>query len=633
MMKKYTLFAVMASLACATACQKENLNPSSTSVDINVSAALDELTDSKTYLGSGNTVLWGKNEQMFLSVVNEGTLIGYARSTETSAFDGQAQATFAFSVSLPQKSSYTYAGLYPASAMAPGQSDMTQCSVVLPAQQASDGGYDPAAYLMVAKPETFASAQTSWQASFRRATALNKLTLKGLKAGVVKVTITAAGKYLSGSRTVNLMTGYSNALPSGQSAVTVTFPAAQAAGQLDVWFTSWGADLASGAKLTVVAESATYSWTREISAGSNGIHFYEGCLNILSVDMSSAQEQALTPQYTKYTGTSFVPGIANVAVVEGIFIPSSDDIKIQLQGGSIEALSADFKYVDTDKVYFATHVDRIGQTVKYWLVRDGVNYELTDFLPVVAPTVAQGYIPDAKFLAALKKDRQWGADLAGFGAASAFDVCGIVDLAKAAAIACGNNQIQVTGDGFASIEGIELFSGLGSLAWDMPIIRMWGNGELLKADLSNFAGYVCFDFSSCGKLKEVIAGPNMGGFSNLSNCTSLEKIDISRSKYVTNLQFNTNVPALKLLDIRYQSGGFDMKRAGYIDLRGLQSVSDYSQLTIRILQSFFDEGMAGTLQDQDRAWTNGVYYAYDHGATVEVYEDGNINNKVATHKK
>ena len=347
---------------------------------------------------------------------------------------------------------------------------------------------------------------------------------------------------------------------------------------------------------------------------------------------------APTPEYTyeKYTGTTCYPGqsTALAIVINGTF--KNDDVPyISIDGADKVAIGADAVSYDANahKLYIFSKREFIGHKVQYSFLRSGTFYELTNNIDVIAPAVSQGYIPDDKFLAALKKGRQWGADLAGFGAASAIDEFDMVDLTKAAAITCGNNEIQVTGDGFASIEGIELFSGLGALAWDMPIIRMWGNGELLKADLSNFAGYVCFDFSSCGKLKEVIAGPNMGGFSNLSNCTSLEKIDISRSKYVTNLQFNTNVPALKLLDIRYQSGGFDMKRAGYIDLRGLQSVSDYSQLTIRILQSFFDEGMAGTLQDQDRAWTNGVYYAYDHGATVEVYEDGNINNKVATYKK
>lgn len=486
---------------------------------------------------------------------------------------------------------------------------------------------------MVAKPETFDNIQNNWQASFRRATALNKLTLKGLKSGVTQVSIAATGKNLSGPRTIDLTTGYSNVLPSEQSAVTVSFPSVQAAGQLDVWFTSWGVDIAEGETITIVAKTNSRSYSREVTANGNGIHFYEGCLNTLTVDMSSATEKALVPEFIKFSGSSFIPGIANCSYVEGAFDPSVDDVKIQVQGGEIEALSTDFKLVESDKVYFATHIDRIGQTVKYWLVRDGANYELTDFLPVVAPTVGQGYVPDPIFRASLKKNRAWGSDGAGFGAASVFDVCGVVDLDKAAALTCGDGEIQVSGEGFVSVAGLELFDGLGSLAWDMPIIRMWGNGSLTQVDLSSFNSYVCLDLSSCSSLVEVVAGPNMGGFSNLANNPSLATIDVSRSKYITNLQLSSNVPSLKLLDARYQPGGFDMKRAGYIDFRGLQSVSDYSQLTIRIVKSFFDEGLAGTLQDQDRAWTNGIYYAFDHGATVEVYEDANIDNKLATYTK
>ncbi|MCR4565397.1 MAG: hypothetical protein K5651_04815, partial [Bacteroidales bacterium] len=335
---------------------------------------------------------------------------------------------------------------------------------------------------------------------------MNKLTLKGLKAGVKKVSITASGKHLSGSRTIDMTTGYSNALPSGESSVTVTFPSVQAAGQLDVWFTSWGVDIAAGETFTLVATTNSRTYTREVTANSNGVHFYEGCLNTLAVDMSSASEQILAPEFTKFTGSSFVPGIANVSYVEGGFDPSVDDVKIQMEGGEIETLSTDFKLVESDRVYFATHIDRIGQTIKYWLVRDGVNYELTDFLPVVTPTVAQGYVPDPLFRAALKKDRAWGSDGAGFGAASVFDVCGVVDLEQAAALTCGYDEIQVSGDGFTSVEGLEFFDGFGQLAWDMPIIRMWGNGNLTKVDLSSFYGYVCFNLSSCSSLVEAIAG-------------------------------------------------------------------------------------------------------------------------------
>ncbi len=345
-----------------------------------------------------------------------------------------------------------------------------------------------------------------------------------------------------------------------------------------------------------------------------------------------------TPDYTyeKYTGTTCYPGksLSLAIAINGTF-KDTDVPYISIDSGEKVAIGSNAVQYDASarKLYIFSKREFIGHKVQYTFLRDGVYYELTNNIDVIAPAVSQGYVPDDKFMEALKAARSWGSDLAGFGAASAFDEFDIVDLSKAAAITCGDNEIQVTGQGFASIEGIELFSGLGALAWDMPVIRMWGNGELLKADLSNFKGYVCFDFSSCSSLVEAIAGPNMGGFSNLSNNPSLVTVDVSRSKYITNLQMSSNVPALKMLDIRYQPGGFDMKRAGFLDLQGLQSVSDYSQLTIRIMQSFFDEGMAGTLQDQTRAWTNGVYYAYEHGATVEVYDDNNTDTKVATYKK
>lgn len=340
--------------------------------------------------------------------------------------------------------------------------------------------------------------------------------------------------------------------------------------------------------------------------------------------------------YEKYSGTTCYPGQSRslAIVINGTF-QDGDTPYLSIDGGEKVLIGSNAVSYDASarKLYIFSKRDFIGHKLQYTFTRGGVSYDLTDKIDCIAPAISQGYVPDDNFLTAIKTARNWGSDLGGFGAASVVDEFDMVDPEKAAAVTCGNEDIQVTGQGFSSIEGIELFSGLGTLAWDMPIIRMWGNGELLKADLSNFNGYICFDFSSCPKLKEVIAGPNTGGFNNLSNCTSLETIDVSKSKYITNLQLNSNVPALKLLDIRYRPGGFDMKRAGYIDLRGLQSVSDYSQLTIRILKSYFDEGAAGTLQDQDRAWTGGIYYAYDHGATVEVYDDNDIDSKLNTYRK
>lgn len=134
-MKNYTFIVVCTLLGCLSACQKAQFSPSSMQVDINVSAILEDAGDSKTYLGSDNTVLWGEKEQMFLSVLSGTDMIGYAQSAQTSAFDGQAQATFAFSLSVPSSSSYTYAGVYPASVMCEGNVDAKNVRVLLPESQ------------------------------------------------------------------------------------------------------------------------------------------------------------------------------------------------------------------------------------------------------------------------------------------------------------------------------------------------------------------------------------------------------------------------------------------------------------------------------------------------------------------
>ncbi|MCR4565398.1 MAG: hypothetical protein K5651_04820 [Bacteroidales bacterium] len=141
-MKRYSFIAILALCGCFSACQKSNINQSSQLIDITVSTSLEEMENAKTYLGADNTVLWGENEQMFLSVISDNELIGYAESTQTSAFDGQAQATFSFSVSVPARTYYTYAGVYPASAMGSGNVDPTNVNISLPENQSipSRGG-------------------------------------------------------------------------------------------------------------------------------------------------------------------------------------------------------------------------------------------------------------------------------------------------------------------------------------------------------------------------------------------------------------------------------------------------------------------------------------------------------------
>ena len=298
MRKIFSSIIIIAAAAMTIAsCQKvENVggNDAST-VKVSVRASAQDLNvDTKTYIGTyegqENTIIWGKGEQMIIALLAETSQI--VSSASTDLFNGDNEAMFEFEI-LPEKEadSYIYGGIYPASAAISSTNEKVESyKVELPAtQNASASSYDPAAYIMVARPESFNDFQTEWIASYRRATALNKITLSGIAEDIVSVEITApTDVFLAGRRYIDLTTGNSGDIYYSQSnSVKINYEAALSGAKKDVWFTSWQATIPSGAQLTIKAVSSARSYTRTITAREAGIVFNEGNLNTLSVNMAA----------------------------------------------------------------------------------------------------------------------------------------------------------------------------------------------------------------------------------------------------------------------------------------------------------------------------------------------------------
>lgn len=300
--------AVVALSSCVAEALEDRVSVEET-IEVTVIAALPEGdVPVKTYLGTydehENAVLWGKNEQMRLGVTSGSSTV-FASSTKTSTYDGEPEAQFSFSISPATSSSYLYQGVYPASAaVLSGNSNPASYKVILPSvQNATATAYDPAAYLMIAKPMTFESKETTWKASFRRASALNRMILKGVPAGktVKKVIFTApAGKNLTGGRQINLSTASNGAFYSGANTVEINYSSALAGGSdLDVWFTSWEAEITAGEtfKLEVfTGDSFCYEKSVVVPDGQ-AVSLLEGYLNIFRVDVSG-----VTPYKVCFSG-------------------------------------------------------------------------------------------------------------------------------------------------------------------------------------------------------------------------------------------------------------------------------------------------------------------------------------------
>ena len=280
-----SIMLVAAAAMTFASCQREELNaPKETvSATLTMHAGVEQ---TKTYL-DGNAVLWGKGEAVTL-YVGAGETAKFVSSTATDAYENEATASFEFSISdVETSSSYNLGGIYPASAAVNNNENPARFKVTLPdVQTAEVGKYDPSAYIMVLKPETVETLPTEYQASFRRATALNKITLTGVNENITSVEITVPeGKDFAGRRYFNLIEGTSGDIYYGQTS-TITVNAPYTGESIDVWFCSWGVELAAGEELTVKMCAAENTYTRTITAKDNGITFAEGKLNTLKISMA-----------------------------------------------------------------------------------------------------------------------------------------------------------------------------------------------------------------------------------------------------------------------------------------------------------------------------------------------------------
>ena len=290
------IFLPFATLAALISCNKENMTEqtSGSSYELSVKASVENLaneTDTRTYI-DGTQILWSESEKMTVFLIN-GTDVSSATSSNFLGAN-ESQAMFSFSIrNVPESGPYTYGGIYPSSADNGITSKTTNDKVELPAiQSATATSYDPAAYIMVAKPETFETAQTEWIASYRRATALNKMTLTNVGEDIKSVEITVPeGKYLAGRRYIDIATGESGEIYYGETnKLTVNYVStALPHTAADVWFTSWEVQVAEGENVTVRVTTDSKIYTKTISARAEGIKFLENYLNTITIDMSDAE--------------------------------------------------------------------------------------------------------------------------------------------------------------------------------------------------------------------------------------------------------------------------------------------------------------------------------------------------------
>ncbi|MBQ9475472.1 MAG: BACON domain-containing protein, partial [Bacteroidales bacterium] len=273
------------------ACQKEEDKPVASDIrNFDVNAEVETIQDeTKTYLNADNTVLWGAEEYMLLYYNDGSDKFSKSLDATASVGDGKAKTTFGFNISPAAASQYTFGGVYPASAVKQN-TDGKAVKVALPSVQYSPfDSYDAAAYILVAMPSTSTTVPSSWTAYFRRATALNKIVVKGLTGEITEVEISSAGKSLAGERNINLTTGESASIVSPSSTIKVNYSQGIRANDATIFFTTWESSIAVGESLVIKITTSEGEFTKTITPTSKAISFKEGKLNIVTVDFSTVK--------------------------------------------------------------------------------------------------------------------------------------------------------------------------------------------------------------------------------------------------------------------------------------------------------------------------------------------------------
>lgn len=290
--------AVATVAALFSSCKKEAFNEEVKpgTVEMTIIAGADDAT--RTVLGSDGAVTWSASgEQLAVIEVANGTEPITAKVASKDGVTSDNGTTMTFGVSLTSKTanSFDYYALYPNSAYVDTPSDFAQVKVKLTStQHPTQSSFGPSADVLVAKPETGLTKQpTELNLQFARVIAVGKMTIKNLNTeeNVKKVTFTATDKAVTGSSYIDFTTaagveyGYSS---YGVDNVVLDYSDKTiAANGMTAYFTCWPFELAAGDTFSVVVETESYTFTKDVTLAENeSLAFKVGHASTFSVDFS-----------------------------------------------------------------------------------------------------------------------------------------------------------------------------------------------------------------------------------------------------------------------------------------------------------------------------------------------------------
>lgn len=305
---KFLGLIAAASAMSLVSCQKQEFQPDPEGTTITVNATVEDPIVTKTYveeLEDAFAIKWSDNELNMQAFVWNESKFDEAVSNE---FTSNSDGTGTFNVTVPSSEWTNIAGIYPSTAVNKANGDsQTRMRTALPTTQSpSATSYDPAAYILIARPSALPTSLEgfTWEAYYYRATALNKFMVTNLANGgsIVSVKITfPEGEKVSGYKRVNLTTaeviGYNAQNPNYVELNYKSAPlATNGKGTYDLWFTTWTVNVPKESTgFTVEVTTEEYKYTKTFIPKKEGFILEENTINLVPVDMTGAEVETIVP--------------------------------------------------------------------------------------------------------------------------------------------------------------------------------------------------------------------------------------------------------------------------------------------------------------------------------------------------
>lgn len=324
MKKLFFILTAIATATLITSCAREivsneGLIPEENTIDLIIDAGVEvpATDDTKTYI-SGTSIKWASSGEKIkvyeLATTSGADAVKAVASGNGTSTDSYETISFPVTLAAGTADNYKYYANYPNSAWVSNSSTAATANIeTKDSQTPTATSFDPSADLLIAKEvDNGGSQPTSLSMQFARTVAIGKMTITNLPTDEIvnKVTFSAdngSAVVLAGRTTFNLATAqpvsdYGDMVSKTSLEINTAGLGSSAETSLDVFFTCYPFELASGDSFSVVVETETYVVSRTVTIpAARELNFIAGIASRFSVNMSTADVEKMQA-WKQYSG-------------------------------------------------------------------------------------------------------------------------------------------------------------------------------------------------------------------------------------------------------------------------------------------------------------------------------------------